>query len=144
MGGRVTATAVEGLDAAPIGELVTAVLEQDLSTGSLTVTAFDRAIAGAERLSEALALGQDTRASESSANTNGLRWRLVEHGVRNISMLVNGRLEAIAKANELYADLFSRHHVGAPSADVTGLVSSIDSGAGTGNRSARLWTGSDG
>ena len=129
-GRQVTATAVEGLDAAPIGELVTAVLEQDLSTGSLTVTAFDRAIAGAERLSEALALGQDTGASESSANTNGLRWRLVEHGVRNISMLVNGRLEAIAKANELYADLFSRHHVGAPSADVTGLVSSIDSGAG--------------
>lgn len=129
-GRQVTAIAPNGLDMAPIGEMVTAVLEQDLSTGSLTVTALDRAISGAERLEEALALEQDTGASEPSANTSALRWRLVEHGVRNISMLANGNSEALAKANDFYAGLFSRHHLGAPSADVTGLVSSIDTDDG--------------
>ena len=57
-GREVTAVAADGLDAVPIGELVTAVLEQDLSTGTLTVTALDRAMAGAERLNEALAAGE--------------------------------------------------------------------------------------
>ncbi|MCH8296528.1 MAG: hypothetical protein IH873_00540 [Chloroflexi bacterium] len=134
-GWQVTATAIDGLDAAPVGELVTAVLEQDLSTGSLTVTAFDRALAGAERLYDALALNQDIDSPEASANMTALRWRLAEHGVRNLSMLVNGqpyegRREAIASADEVYAKLFSKHRIGAPSADVTGLVTSIDSGTG--------------
>ncbi len=129
-GRQVTATAMDGLDPAPIGELVTAVLEQDLSTGSLTVTAFDRAIAGAERLNEALALVQSTGSSGSSINAKTLRWRLVEHGVRNISTLVDGRTEAVANAKEFYAALFSKHGVGALSADVTGLVLSLDSSAG--------------
>jgi len=129
-GRQVTAIAADGLDSAPVGELVTVVLEQDLSTGSLTITAFDRAIAGAERLNEALVLRRDTGAAESSADTNALGWRLVEHGVRNLSMLVNGRREAMAEANAFYAGLFSKHDIGTPSADVTGLVSSIDSGSG--------------
>ena len=129
-GWQVTAIVADGLEAAPIGELVTAVLEQDLSTGSLTVTAFDRAISGAERLGEALVLEQDAGGPEPSANTSALRWRLVEHGVRNISMLVNGNSETMAEANEFYAGLFSKHQVGAASADVTGLVLSIDTGDG--------------
>ena len=134
-GWQVTATAIDGLDAAPVGELVTAVLEQNLATGSLTVTAFDRALAGAERLYDALALNQDIDSPEASANMTALRWRLAEHGVRNLSMLVNGqpyegRREAIASADEVYANLFAKHRIGAPSADVTGLVTSIDSGTG--------------
>ncbi len=127
-GRQVTATAIESLDAAPVGELVTAVLEQDLSTGSLTVTAFDRALAGAERIQEALALNQDIDTPEASANMTALRWRLAEHGVRNLSLLVNSK--AMASAEEVYANLFSKHRIGLPSADVTGLVTSIDSRTG--------------
>ena len=129
-GRQITATTADGLDPAPVGELVTVVLVQDLSKGSLTVAAFDTAIAGAGRLNEALALTQEVGASESAANRSALRGRLIEHGVRNMSMLVNGRREAVAKTNEFYAILFSQHQIGAPSADVTGLVSTIDSGTG--------------
>ena len=53
---------------------------------------------------------------------------MIEHGIRNMSMLVNGQPQAIAGANELYAGLFSKYDIGSPSADVTGLVSSFDRG----------------
>ena len=126
-----------GTDTAPVGEVVTAVLEQDLSTGNLTVTGIDRALDGAERLNNALALNQDIDSPEASANMTALRWRLAEHGVRNLSLLVNsqpqqGRQDAIDHADDTYAKSFSEHHIGAPSADVTGLVTSIATSLGTG------------
>ena len=127
---QITAITTDTLKEAPIGEVVTVVLEQDLATGSLTATAIDRALAGAERLYQALALNKMIDSSQASANMTALRWRLAEHGVRNLSMLVNGQpydgwQDAMAKADEAYTRLFSEHHIGAPSADVTGLVTSI-------------------
>jgi len=127
---QITAVATVGLENPTIGEVVTAVLEQDLSSGSLTVTAIDRALTGAQRLYDALALNQEIDSADASANMTALRWRLAEHGVRNLSMLVNsqqseGSHYAMTKANDVYTRYFSEHNIGAPSADVTGLVKSI-------------------
>jgi len=126
-----------GTDSAPVGEVVTAVLEQDLSTGNLTVTDIDRALDGAKRLNIALALNEMIDSPEATANMTALRWRLAEHGVRNLSLLVNsqpqqGRQYAIDSAVDAYTKSFSEHHIGAPSADVTGLVTSIATSIGTG------------
>jgi hypothetical protein len=120
-----------------MGEVVTAVLEQDLSTGNLTVTDIDRALDGAERLNIALALNGMIDSPEASASMTALRWRLAEHGVRTLSLLVNsqpqqGLQDAIDSADDAYTKSFSEHHIGAPSADVTGLVTSIATSIGTG------------
>ena len=140
-GRQITAITTDGspgrTDSAPMGEVVTAVLEQDLSTGNLTVTDVDRALDGAERLNIALALNGMIDSPEASASMTALRWRLAEHGVRNLSLLVNsqpqqGLQDAIDSADDAYTKSFSEHHIGAPSADVTGLVTSIATSIGTG------------
>jgi len=138
-GRQITATALgevaQELNPAPVGKLVTAVLEQNLTTGTLVVTAVDWTLDAADRIYGALALNQSANAPEASANITALRWRLAEHGVRNISMLVNGQPyegseEAISEANEVYTKIFSEHHIGAPAADVTGLVTAIATSIG--------------
>ena len=118
-----------------VGEVVTAVLKQDLATGDLTVTAIDRALAGAERLNAALALNQQIDSVQASTNISALRWRLAEHGVGNLTMLVDSQPYdategALKGAGEFYAKVFSENQIGAPSADVTGMVTSIDSAKG--------------
>ena len=118
-----------------VGEVVTAVLKQDLATGDLTVTAIDRALAGAERLNAALALNQQIDSVQASTNISALRWRLAEHGVGNLTMLVDSQPYdategALKGAGEFYAKVFSENQIGTPSADVTGLVTSIDSANG--------------
>ena len=118
-----------------VGEVVTAVLKQDLATGDLTVTAIDRALAGAERLNAALALNQQIDSVQASTNISALRWRLAEHGVGNLTMLVDSQPYdategALKGAGEFYAKVFSENQIGTPSADVTGLVTSIDSAKG--------------
>jgi hypothetical protein len=147
---QITAITDSSLEHPTVGEVVTAVLEQDLSSGSLSVTAIDRALTGAQRLYDALALNQEIGSADASANLTALRWRLAEHGVRNLSMLVNsqpfeGSRDAMAIAEDTYAKMFSEHSIGAPSADVTGLVKSIATSMGTkgtdgGTGSTRLVT----
>ncbi|MCI0843818.1 MAG: hypothetical protein J4N87_00595 [Chloroflexi bacterium] len=148
---QITAITDNSLDDPTVGEVVTAVLEQDLSSGSLTVTAIDRALTGAQRLYDALALNQEIGSADASANLTALRWRLAEHGVRNLSMLVNGQSfegsrDAMTNANDTYARFFAEHNIGAPSADVTGLVKSIatsmatEKGPGKSTGSMRLVT----
>lgn len=137
-GRRITAITSEISDflgLASVGEVVTAVLKQDLATGDLTVTAIDRALAGAERLNAALALNQQIDSVQASTNISALRWRLAEHGVGNLTMLVDSQPydapeNALKRAGEFYAKVFSENQIGAPSADVTGLVTSIDSAKG--------------
>jgi hypothetical protein len=134
---QITAITTGGLQETQIGEVVTVVLEQDLASGDLSVTAIDRALAGAQRLYDALALNQEIDSSDASANMTALRWRLAEHGVRNLSMLVNGQSldgsqDAMAIAEDAYTRMFSEHSIGAPAADVTGLVKSIATSMGTG------------
>ena len=123
------------LGLASVGEVVTAVLKQDLATGDLTVTAIARALAGAERLNGALALNQQIDSVQASTNISALRWRLAEHGVGNLTMLVDSQPYdategALKGAVEFYAKVFSENQIGAPSADVTGMVTSIDSAKG--------------
>ena len=148
---QITAITDSSLEDPTVGEVVTAVLEQDLSSGSLTVTAIDRALTGAQRLYDALALNQEIGSADASANLTALRWRLAEHGVRNLSMLVNsqsfeGSQDAMTNANDTYARFFAEHNIGAPSADVTGLVKSIatsmatEKGPGESTGSMRLVT----
>ena len=137
-GRQITAIITDRFGPPPVGEVVTAVLEQDITAGSLTATAYDRALSGAERLNEALALNQGIDSPEATKNVTALRWRLAEHGVRNISMLLNsqpyeGWQDAVSAAESEYAKSFSDHHIGAPSADVTGLVTSIATSLGTGS-----------
>ena len=131
----ITSEISDFLGLASVGEVVTAVLKQDLATGDLTVTAMDRALAGAERLNAALALNQQIDSVQASTNISALRWRLAEHGVGNLTMLVDSQPydapeNALKRAGEFYAKVFSENQIGAPSADVTGLVTSIDSAKG--------------
>ena len=131
----ITSEISDFLGLASVGEVVTAVLKQDLATGDLTVTAIDRALAGAERLNAALALNQQIDSVQASTNISALRWRLAEHGVGNLTMLVDSQPYdttegALKGASEFYAKVFSENQIGAPSADVTGLVTSIDSAKG--------------
>lgn len=135
-GKQITAIITDLFGPAPVGEVVTAVLEQDLTAGSLTATAYDPALSGAERLSGALAMNQGIDSAQTSKNITALRWRLSEHGVRNISVLLNSQLyegwqDAVSAAEDAYAKSFSDNHIGAPSADVTGLVTSIATSLGT-------------
>ena len=60
---------------------------------------------------------------------------MAEHGVGNLTMLVDSQPydateNALKGAGEFYAKVFSENQIGAPSADVTGLVTSIDSAKG--------------
>jgi hypothetical protein len=135
-GRQITAIITDQFGPAPVGEVVTAVLEQDITAGTLTATAYDRALSGAERVNEALAMNQGIESPQATKNMTALRWRLAEHGVRNISMLLNsqpyqGWQDAVAAAEEAYAKSFSDHRIGAPSADVTGLVTAIATSLGS-------------
>jgi len=134
-GRQITAMITDLFGPAPVGEVVTAVLEQDLTTGSLTATAYDRALSGAKRLDEALAMNQGIDSPQATKNMTALRWRLAEHGVRNISMLLNSQpyeewQDTVSAAEDAYAKSFSAHYIGVPSADVTGLVTSIATSLG--------------
>ncbi|MDA1270877.1 MAG: hypothetical protein O3A93_06425 [Chloroflexi bacterium] len=135
-GSQITANVIAGLEPAAAGGLVTAVLKQDPATGRLTVTGLDGALAAAGRLQEALSLNQVAGTTQSSANMTALRWRLAEHGVRNLSLLVNGGetgadlVTSTAAAESVYASLFSGNRIGVPSADITGMVTSLDGGTG--------------
>ncbi len=135
-GRQITAATANETRKVVVGEVVTAVLKQDISTGNLTATGIDPALDGAERVFEALAMNQGIESTQATENTTALRWRLAEHGVRHVSMLVNsqpyeGWQDAVTSADETYTKLFSKHHIGAPSADVTGLVTSIATSLGT-------------
>jgi hypothetical protein len=133
---QITAITTDETAQAAIGTLITAVLEQDVSSGDLTATAIDPALEGAWRIFEALTMNQRIDSQQTKENITALRWRLMEHGVRNVSMLVNSQpheswQDEVSSAEETYAKLFSKHHIGAPSADVTGLVTSIATSLGT-------------
>nr|MBC8279561.1 hypothetical protein [Chloroflexota bacterium] len=147
--GREITAAIEGAlaeslqEEAPMGSVITVVLEQSLVSDDLIITGIDPALDAASRIFDALTLNQSIDSPDASSNISGLRWRLAEHGVSNISMLFNsqefeGVQEAIEQADEAYTKIFSEHHIGAPAADVTGLVTAIATSIGT--SSTRLIT----
>ena len=133
---RITANTTNEIPEAAIGSLVTAVLKQDFPSGDLKATAIDSALNGAARIVDALAMNQKIDSDQAEENITALRWRLEEHGVRHVSMLLDqqaheGSDDRLAAAEKTYARPFSEHHIGTPSADVTGLITSIATSLGT-------------
>ena len=133
---QITVDAADEMAEVLVGSLVTAILEQDLSSGDLIATAIDPAFNSAKRISNALASLQEIDSGQAKENVKALSWRLAEHGVRNVSMLLDqqpyeGWEDSVTSAEKTYTRLFAKHHVGPPSADVTGLVTSIATSLGT-------------
>ena len=135
-GRTVTANIMEGVGAVTVGELVTAVLEQDLATGNLTVTAIDGAAESARRLFAALDLNLSSEEPGGSSGSGGqdnlsaLRWRLTEHSAAHLSNLIALDAGSLAAAQQLYSPVLTRHRAGKPSADVTGMVTLMNSATG--------------
>ena len=129
-GRQVTANAANGVDAVVVGELVTAVLEQDLATGELTVTALDGASESARRLFAALDLNLSSEESLAQDNLSALRWRLTEHSASHLSNLIAMDTGPLAAAKQLYSPALTKHRAGKTSADVTGMVTLLNSATG--------------
>ena len=120
----ITAITTDDIAAGAVGTLVTAVLEQDISSGDLKVTAIDTALNSAERILEALTMNQKIESDQSEENVTALRRRLAEHGVRNVSMLLDQQPyerweNAVETAEKTFTKLFSEHQICPLSADVT-------------------------
>ena len=126
-GKQVTATAAVDISGLTFQELVTAVLEQDLASGALTVTAVDRASESARRLFAALELSLALDGSLASDNLSALRWRLAEHSAGHLSILSALDAGSLAAAKQLYSQVLTKHRAGKPSADITGMVTSMNS-----------------
>ena len=140
---QITANTTESISEDATGSLVTAVLKQDPSNGDLKATAIDPALSSASRILEALAMNQKTDSRQAEENISALRWRLEEHGVRNVSMLLDQQPydssnDPVMSAEKTYAGPFAKHHIGSLSADVTGLITSISTSIGA--NSTRLIT----
>ena len=116
------------------GNLVTAVLEQDLSTGSLVITGLDRALDNLKRIEAALDLAEKAQAA---GKLSALRQRLKENGNRHLTLAQDVLAgtdssrqdqfqEQLAGAQSAYAQGMFRFGAGKPSATVAGIVTSID------------------
>ncbi len=134
-GEQITAPGLEDLQAIQIGELVTAVIEQDLTSGGLVVTGLDRASASLERIKAALELAQR---SENNPSIGILQQRLIANSTIHLTTLkevsqrdvpavairTRQELNAVGQA---YASALSQYGAGKPMAEATGIVTSIDS-----------------
>ena len=116
------------------GDLVTAVLEQDLSTGSLLITGLDRALDNLKRIEAALERAEKTQAA---GKLSVLRQRLNENANRHLTLAQDVLAgtdssrhsqyqERLTGAQNAYARGMSRFGAGKPSATVSGIVTSID------------------
>ena len=115
------------------GDLVTAVLEQDLSTGSLLITGLDRALDNLKRIEVALERAEKTQAA---GKLSALRQRLNENADRHLTLAQDVLAgtdpsrhsqfqERLTEAQNAYARGMSRFGAGKPSATVSGIVTSI-------------------
>ena len=130
----ITAPVLGDLQGVRIGELVTAVIEQDLTSGGLVVTGLDPASSSLERTVAALELA---RKSADLSNIAVLQQRLIGNSTFHLTTLqevshkkgpaigvpVRQNLEA---ARQAYTSALSRFGAGNPTAEVTGIVTSID------------------
>ncbi len=115
------------------GDLVTAVLTQDLDTGALAVSGVEPALAGLARLESALALAQSADAQETF---NALRQRLISRSASHLTILRGMAQQAAAPGDlvqqrskpvfDAYSAALSRYDAGEPMVDVTGLITSVD------------------
>ena len=117
------------------GELVTAILSQDLRTGALVITGLERAIDNLARTQAALARAEQ---SGAAANLEVLKARLASNSTRHLTVLqevaqrappgVRPRVRAeLQTAQESYAPVLSRFDAGSPSAEVSGIITFVGS-----------------
>jgi hypothetical protein len=116
------------------GDMVTAVLGQDLSAGSLLITGLEQALINLERIQAALERAEKAQAADK---LSVLRQRLIENSDRHLTLAqdVLNKTESyrqsrpkerLAAAQNAYAQGMSRFGAGKPSATVSGIVTSID------------------
>jgi hypothetical protein len=133
-GGHLSAPALEDTPGLRLGELVTAVVEQDLRTGGLLITGLDRAVDSLDRIQSALDQARQTNAGAKLAS---LRRRLAENGARHLTALdqasqnlapsVRGRArQELDSVLGTYASAFSRSGAGTPKAEAMGIITAID------------------
>ncbi|MCH8349040.1 MAG: hypothetical protein IIB29_02205 [Chloroflexi bacterium] len=133
-GRQISATALTGLETIRPGELVTAVLDQDPESGTLLITALQPALKTLGRIRAALEQAED---SNEESKLAALRQRLADHSSRHLTVL--GRLsqqaspteqaqlqQALQAARDTYGESLRRFNAGPISAQVSGLVTSID------------------
>ena len=133
-GDQLSAPALGDTPGLRVGELVTAVVEQDFSTGGLLITGLDRAVDSLERIESALT---QARQANATAVLASLRRRLAENSVRHLTTLekasqqlspsLRGRTrEELESVMGTYASAFSRSNAGTPKAEATGIITAID------------------
>ena len=134
VGEQITILALEDLQEIQTGELVTAVMEQDLASGGLAVTGLDRASASLERISSALELA---KTAEGPSNIEVLKQRLIGNSVHHLTTmqelsqkstapLQDKFLKELEAVQENYSSILSQSGAGKARAEVTGIVTSID------------------
>ena len=133
-GEQVSAAAtVDVADLRP-GELLTAVLQQDLPIGGLLITGLDRAISSLDRIQSTL---EREERSNASVTLKALVRRLEENSTRHLTVLedmAQGADHSLAlqlwreldRVKAAYAASLSRFGAQPPSAQVTGVITSID------------------
>ena len=118
------------------GDMVTAVLEQDMVSGVLLVTGLDRATDSLARIQLALERAQKSNASPTLAV---LRHRLSENSARHLTLLQNlahsigpslrPEFETrLSSAQVDYGRSMSQFGAGPPTAQISGIITSIDEG----------------
>ena len=116
------------------GELLTVVLQQDLPTGGLLVTGLDRAISSLDRIQSAL---EQAERSNAAATLKALVRRLEENSTRHLTALEDtaqvadpslaaGLRREVDRVKGAYAAGLTRFGARPPSAQVTGVITSID------------------
>jgi hypothetical protein len=133
-GDHLSAPALGDTPGLRLGEVVTAVVEQDLGTGGLLITGLDRAVDSLERIQAAL-----DQASQSHAATKlaSLQRRLAQNSVRHLTALeqasqnlapsLQGRArQELESVLGTYASAFSQSGAGTPRAEATGIITAID------------------
>jgi hypothetical protein len=116
------------------GELLTAVLLQDLPTGALLVTGLDRAISSLDRIQSAL---EQAERSNAAATLKALVRRLEENSTRHLTVLEDtaqvadpslaaGLRVEVESVKGAYAAGLTRFGARPPSTQVTGVITSID------------------
>ncbi len=132
-GERISAPVLGDLRGFRQGQLVTAVLEQDLDTGELVISGLEGALDGLARITATLEMAQ---ASDAEETFTALRERLISRSTSHLSDLHRAaqratpplqsqiRQEADA-AFEAYATALARYDSGKPRVEVTGLITAV-------------------
>jgi hypothetical protein len=133
-GDQLSAPALRDTPGLRLGELVTAVVEQDPRTGGLLITGLDRAVDSLDRIESAL---NRARQSNATAILALLRRRLAENSARHLTALEEasqklepslrgGARQELESVLGSYASAFSRSNAGTPEAEATGIITAID------------------